>query len=105
MEVNSVIKKSIEAIAPPRKTKRKKPKLKIMTNEVLVAIKAKKSTYLEWKNNGKPHDPSNIHLMNKKLTTYELRKICRIEIAQRRINEREKLMEAKTMDKRLFIHY
>ena len=36
------------------------------------------------------------------LCPQQLRKICRMEIARRRINEREELIGAKTMDNALF---
>ena len=102
MKVNSAITTAIATIAPPRKVRRKKPKLKLMSTEILDAIKAKKSAYLQWKNNGKPQEPTNLYTLNKKFTTYELRKTCRKEVAQRRIKERETLIEARTMDKKLF---
>ena len=40
--------------------------------------------------------------MEKKITTYELRKNCRKEMAQKRIQERQTITEARTSDKTLF---
>jgi hypothetical protein len=45
------------------------------------------------------HDP---FLLEKKITTYELRKKCRKEMAQKRIQERQTITEARTSDKTLF---
>ena len=64
------------------------------------AIKAKKQSHCIW--NGRPEDPPNELVVNKTLTTQQLRKICRMEIARRRINEREQLIGARTMDNALF---
>ena len=45
------------------------------------------------------HDP---FLLEKKIATYELRKNCRKEMAQKRIQERQTITEARTSDKTLF---
>jgi hypothetical protein len=69
-----------------------------MNEEINKTIKAKKQSYCIWKWNGRPEDL----VVNKKLTTQQQSKICRMEIARRRINEREELIEARTMDNALF---
>jgi hypothetical protein len=40
--------------------------------------------------------------LERKITTYELRKNCRKEMAQKRIQERQTITEARTSDKTLF---
>jgi hypothetical protein len=45
------------------------------------------------------HDP---FLLEKKITTYELRKNCRKKMAQKRIQERQTITEARTSDTTLF---
>jgi hypothetical protein len=45
------------------------------------------------------HDP---FLLEKKITTYELRKNCRKKMAQKRIQERQTITEARTSHKTLF---
>jgi hypothetical protein len=43
--------------------------------------------------NGKPQDPPDqLVLVDKKLTSYNLRRFCRTELAQRRIKERQELI-------------
>ena len=75
---------------------RKKPKPKVMNSDIYNAIKEKKQTYC------KLNPPDQLVLINKKLTSYNLRRFCRTEVAQRRIKERQELIEAKTMDNKLF---
>jgi hypothetical protein len=73
-----------------------------MNSDIYNAIKKKKQAYCIWKWNGKPQNPLDQLVINKKLTSYNLRRFCRTEVAQRRIKERQELIEAKTMDKKLF---
>lgn len=101
-EVNTLIHNAITTVAPRKKSTKRKPKLKVMNEEINKAIKAKKQSYCIWKWNGRPEDPQNELVVNKKLTTQQLRKICRMEISRRRINEREELIGARTMDNALF---
>ena len=73
-----------------------------MNEEIRKAISNKKTAFYNWKNNGSINDQHNYYLKQKKLTTYELRKQCRLEIALRRINERQKLIESKVSDTKTF---
>lgn len=81
---------------------RSKPKLKVWTNEIKAAINDTRSKYKIWKEKGKPSDPSNHHLQEKKRTKKYLRKIIRIELAKQRDKEKELIMETKTRDMKLF---
>ena len=101
-EVNTMIHNTITTVAPRKKSTKRKHKLKVMNEEINKAIKAKKQSYCIWKWNGRPEDPQNELVVNKKLTTQQLRKICRMEIARRRISEREELIGARIMDNALF---
>jgi hypothetical protein len=65
--------------SPIKKFTKRKPKLKVMNEEINKAMKAKKQSYCIWKWNGRPEDPQNELVFNKKLTTQQLRKICRME--------------------------
>jgi hypothetical protein len=54
------------------------------------------TAFYNWKTNGRIkdiHDP----LLEKKITTYELRKNCRKEMAQKRIQERQAITEARSI--------
>ncbi|CAG2191562.1 unnamed protein product [Mytilus edulis] len=89
--INNIIDSATKSVAPAHKAFRKRPKLKVMNENIDHAIKAKKQA-----------DPCNELVINKKQTTYELRKQCRNEIAQRRINDREEIIQARVMDNKLF---
>ena len=69
-----------------------------MSEEILKAIKNKKTAFYNWKTNGRIKDIHDPFLLEKKITTYELRK----EMAQKRIQERQTITEARTSDKTLF---
>ena len=73
-----------------------------MSEEILKAIKNKKTAFYNWKTNGRIKDIHDPFLLEKKITTYELRKNCRKEMAQKRIQEKQTITEARTSDKTLF---
>ncbi|CAC5381573.1 unnamed protein product [Mytilus coruscus] len=100
--INTAVTRALTTIAPPPKGKKRKPKLKFMTHNIYLAIKAKKNAFCEWKINGRPEIATNPLRLNKKQTTYELRKLCRVEKANLRITERQQLIDARTMDSKLF---
>ncbi|CAG2239659.1 unnamed protein product [Mytilus edulis] len=100
--INNIIDSATKSVAPAHKAFRKRPKLKVMNENIDHAIKAKKQAHALWKFQGRPADPCNELVINKKQTTYELRKQCRNEIAQRRINDREEIIQARVMDNKLF---
>ena len=58
-EVNTLIYNAITTVAPRKKSTKRKPKLKVMNEEINKAIKAKKQSYCIWKWNGRPEDPQN----------------------------------------------
>ena len=72
-----------------------------MNSDIYNAIKEKKQANCIWKWNGKPQNPLDQLVINKKLTSYNLRRFCRTEVAQIRIKEIQELIEAKTMDNKL----
>ncbi|CAG2214135.1 unnamed protein product [Mytilus edulis] len=100
--LNNIIIKATKVFAPKSNKGKKKPKLQVMNEEIRKAISNKKVAFYNWKNNGSINDQHNYYLKQKKLTTYELRKQCRLEIALRRINERQKLIESKVSDTKTF---
>jgi hypothetical protein len=62
----------------------------------------KKTAFYNWKTNGRIKDIHDPFLLERKITTYELRKNCRKEMAQKRIQERQTITEARSSDKTLF---
>ncbi|CAC5366037.1 unnamed protein product [Mytilus coruscus] len=57
--MNTALTRALTAIVPSQKGKKRKPKLKFMTHNIYLAIKAKKNAFCEWKINGRPEIPSN----------------------------------------------
>ena len=79
--LNQMFLKATQEVVPQKKSKKKKkPKLRIMSDKILTAIKGKKEAFHLWKTNGRPKNPDNTYTINKKNTTIELRKQCRLEI-------------------------
>jgi hypothetical protein len=102
LNLNSLINNVVSAITPKPKIRKNKPKLQVMSEEILKAIKNKKTAFYNWKTNGRIKDIHDPFLLERKITTYELRKNCRKEMAQKRIQERQTITEARTSDKTLF---
>jgi hypothetical protein len=84
-----IIVKTTEEIVPKRKIKKRKPKLQIMSEDILKAIEKKKRAFFIWKTNGRSTDPLNTFFIEKKTTTYVLKKQCRLELAFKRIADRK----------------
>jgi hypothetical protein len=97
-----IIVKTTEEIVPKRKIKKRKPKLQIMSEDILKAIEQKKRAFFIWKTNGRSTDSLNTFFIEKKTTTYVLRKQCRLELAFKRIADRQKIIDARSNDTALF---
>ncbi|MCG7875776.1 MAG: reverse transcriptase domain-containing protein [Candidatus Thiodiazotropha endolucinida] len=100
--INTILLDSAKECAPQKKSKQKKPKLKVMTPTIHSAIRNKKKAYYDWKVNGRPNDPGNFYLMEKKLKTAELRRYIRTEVARKRNEDRIQILEARQSDTALF---
>ena len=74
-EVNTLIHNAITTVAPRKKSTKRKPKLKVMNEEINKAIKAKKQSYCIWKWNGRPEDPQNELVVNKKINDSTAKKV------------------------------
>ena len=97
-----IIVKTTEEIVPKRKIKKRKPKLQIMSEDILKAMEQKKRAFFIWKTNGRSTDPLNTFFIEKKTTTYVLRKQCKLELAFKRIADRQKIIDARSNDTALF---
>lgn len=101
--LNQMLLKATQEVIPQRKSKKKKkPKLQIMSEKILTAIKGKKEAFHLWKRNGRPKNSDNTYTINKKNTTIELRKQCRLEIAEKRMQERQNIINARSGDSTIF---
>jgi hypothetical protein len=59
-----------------------KPKLKVWNADIKIALKEKRNSYNIWLKNGKPNDPTNHLLLQKKHSKKEFRRAVRIEVAR-----------------------
>ena len=58
--LNQVFLKATQEVVPKKKSKKKKkPKLQIMSDKILSAIKKKKEAFHLWKTNGRSKNPHN----------------------------------------------
>ncbi|CAC5377143.1 unnamed protein product [Mytilus coruscus] len=100
--MNSLLFNSAKSCCPAPSKRFRKPKLKVMNQEISDAIAMKKKAFYQWKINRRSEDPRNEFYIQKKETTYNLRKHCRKAVAMNRIDEREKIMKANIKSKNLF---
>ncbi|CAC5421427.1 unnamed protein product [Mytilus coruscus] len=101
-ELTKIISDTTLKIAPRKRKDKKKKKLPLMNEEILQAVKRKKTAFFVWKQHGRPKEPGNFYLKEKTITTYDLRKLCRKEQALERINARQQILDAKSSDTALF---
>ncbi|CAG2228284.1 unnamed protein product [Mytilus edulis] len=101
-ELNKILSDTISKIAPRKRKGKKKKKLPVMNDEILHAVKRKKTAFYIWKQQGRPKEPGNFYLKEKTTTTYDLRKLCRKEQALERINTRQQILDAKSSDTAIF---
>ncbi|MES9972510.1 MAG: hypothetical protein ABW092_20945, partial [Candidatus Thiodiazotropha sp.] len=80
----------------------RKAKLTVYTPAIKEAIRNKKNAFRKWKDGGRPQEPSDTLLKNKKSTTKELRRACRVANAQIYHDQKQEIMEAKSSDTALF---
>ena len=102
--LNTTMANSAKLCTPGIKPKQtKKSKLRVNSPIVQAAIYAKKNAFLNWKQQGTPPtEPTNFYLLEKKLTTSDLRKKIRLELARRKSREKNDIIHARQSDNALF---
>lgn len=100
--INNVLTESAKDCVPTRKRRQRKPKLKVMNVDIHAALQAKKKAFYQWKQNGRPNDPQNFYLLEKKLKSVELRRQIRIEVARQKNEEKVRILQARQSDTKLF---
>ena len=94
---------SAKLCVPEVKTKHsQKSKLKENSPVIQAAIYHKKTVFFNWKQQGRPNEHTNFFLLEKKITTSELRRQIRIELAKRKSSEKEDIAQARQSDNALF---
>ena len=101
-KLNDILVRSAKPLGTDIAKPRRKPKLKTWTPEIQQAIKDKKQAFGRWKEEGRPDSKDHWLLVNKKVTTSNLRKLCRIESARQRQNARQEILDAKYENAKLF---
>ena len=86
--------------APTVKKRRRKAKLAVWSSDVQKAVREKKEAFWKWKQGNRPIEADHHLLINKKLATSNLRKICRFETAREKT--RQEILDAKAEDSKLF---
>lgn len=68
--INSIMVNCAKSCAPqPKKPRKRKPKLRVMTPIIQTAIQKKKKAFYNWKCAGRPNSLDNFYLIEKKLST------------------------------------
>ena len=101
-DLNNALTECAKAAAPKPKSRPRKAKLKVWTSEVKEAVEAKKKAFFAWKSAGRPQNKTDRTVINKKQTTILLRQVCRREISNKMIEERQSIMDSKSSDMALF---
>ena len=79
-----------------------KSQVNAWTPEIKQAIQNKKRAFKEWKLASRPNESGNILVLNKKLSSSYLRRLCRIESARAREHTRQQILDAKSTDMKTF---
>ena len=101
-QLNQILVKASEQAGPVRVMRPRRAKLQTWTLEIKQAIQNKKKAFKEWKLANRPNDVGNTLLINKKLATFYLRRLCRVESAHCREQARQQILDAKSSDMKLF---
>ena len=88
-QLNSILTTAADQSSNKKAIHQAKHKLKVWNNEIKTALKEKRQSYNIWVENGKPMDPSNPLLIQKKRTKQEFRRSIRIAVAKLRECEKE----------------
>ena len=100
-----ILNSTAEKCSNQRKYGKNKLKWNIWNNNIKEAIKHNKIAHKDWKEAGKPKCPQNLLVLHK----IETRKIYRLEIrkkeSKRKHEERDKIINAQTHNKKVFYQY
>ncbi|MCG7866407.1 MAG: hypothetical protein JAY74_08520, partial [Candidatus Thiodiazotropha taylori] len=101
-KLTDVLLEAATASAPTVKKRRRKAKLAVWSSDVQKAVKEKKEAFWKWKQGNKPTEVDHHLLINKKLASANLRRICRFETAKVLEKTRQEILDAKAEDSKLF---
>ena len=101
-KINDVLFEAVNEVKPKTVKRHRKARLKVWTPEIKSAINAKKMAFWEWKQHSRPNQEGNIYMLNKKLATRHLRRLCRVESASVRGAARQQILNARASDTKTF---
>jgi hypothetical protein len=101
-QLNSILTTAADQSSNKKAIYQAKPKLKVWNNEIKTALKEKRQSYNIWIENGKPMDPSNPLLIQKKRTKQDFRRSIRIAVAKLCECEKETIMESRSNNMEMF---
>ena len=102
--LNNILVKSADDAAPKIKKGKRRPKLQVMNDDIRIALSEKKAAFFKWKEMGRPNNPNNHYLKDKKRTTRLLRKRNADLKSQEGelMHVRQELIQARTSDRNTF---
>ena len=100
-KMNEILVDTRASMLPQRDKPLRKPKLKVWTPAIKRAVGEKKKAFWLWKCADHPDDVERL-VINKKVTTQNLRRLCRLESAKQREEKRQEILDTKLEDSGLF---
>ena len=101
-KLNQVLVQASEQSGPVCVAKHRRAKLETWTPEIKQDIQIKKIAFKQWKLASRPNEAGNILVLNKKLYSSYLRRLCRIESARAREHTRQQILDAKSTNMKTF---
>ena len=100
--IMSVMKDTMNLHSTEIKHMNSKPKLKVWTQDIGIALRDKREAYKKWATEGKPQDPNSQLLSNVKTTKRLFRSSIRCEQARRTMQDRDKILNSRAQDPKTF---
>lgn len=101
-EVCNILNEAAKICSKKSNPRKNQPKLQVWNETIKNKLLANKAALREWKNNGRPVSETNIYVMTKKQTRQDYRNAVRVEMARRRLKDRDEIMNGKFTDTKLF---
>ena len=100
--VTDVLVSSAKEAGPQLRRQRQRKRLEVWSPEIRQAVEDKQRAFRAWKAGQRPRDKNHHLVISRKLTTVNLRKLCRIEAAKNREQQRQEILDARAGDDQMF---
>lgn len=101
VEISNILRDSAKKCTPQKRQKKKLGKLQVWNNDISNAYKEMKQTNIKWCNAGKPKGNHPL-VEHRKRCKQQFRRVYRTEIAMRDLCLKEKVMNIRTKDSKIF---